>query len=165
MNENSKKSIIFVLLFAIIISLGVMVYFKTQKGSVSKSNVSGDPQTISPQNTPDQTPPKDVVPEAKPEEVKPVSGKLPYEQALENYKSSGYRIQLSNCSGIPGKMNIKQGTKFMVDNRDSVKHIVKLASVSRSVASYDYEVFVAPKYGTYHLTCDGKGSAELNVYP
>ncbi len=165
MNENSKKSIIFVLLFAIIMSLGVLVYFKTQKGSVSKNDGPSESQVISPQNIPDQVPPAETAGEVKPEELKPASSKLPYDQALESYKSSGYRIQLSNCSGIPGKMNIKQGTKFMVDNRDSVKHTVKLASVSRSVAPYDYEIFVAPKYGTYNLTCDGKGSAELNVYP
>lgn len=91
--------------------------------------------------------------------------KLGYTEAVKLYDATGYRIQFTNCSGNPGKLNLKQGTKFMVDNRDSSPHLIKLASVQRTVAGYDYEIFTAPKPGAYTLTCDGKGSVEFIIYP
>lgn len=164
MNLYSKKGIIVILIICIILAFGTLVYLRSN--NKNSQNDSAPQETVNSAPTGETT--KDNAPSENKEQVTPPknsSAKPSYDSVLEQYKNSGYRIQISNCSGIPGKMNIKQGTKFMVDNRDKTKHTIKLASVSRVVEGYDYEIFVAPKYGSYFLTCDGKGSAELNVFP
>ena len=171
MTVNSKKGILVILVICIVLALSALIYLKVNSGNqpAESGQQSEQENNVTPVNAENKTETPNAEgakpAETKPETVRTQPTKEAYEKVLEDYKRSGYRIQLSNCSGIPGKMNIKQGTKFMVDNRDATKHTVKLASVSRTVEAYDYEIFVAPKYGTYNLTCDGKGSAELNVYP
>lgn len=170
MTGNIKKGILITLAVCIITALIALIYMKATSVDTSEnSSKSGNETEVVNEGNPTETVPEgEQATEQKPEDnktTKPATTKDPYDKALEDYKRSGYRIQLSNCSGIPGKMNIKQGTKFMVDNRDGQKHTVKVASVSRVIGAYDYEIFIAPKYGTYNMTCDGKGSAQLNVYP
>ena len=164
MSVSSKKGILLVLIVCIFIALSVLVYVKV---SAPKSVTTTTDDTKTQPLKEEQNKPVDetTLVNDTGADSKTATTKEAYEKVLEDYKRSGYRIQISNCSGIPGKMNIKQGTKFMVDNRDKDKHTIKVASVSRIVEGYDYEIFTAPKYGTYNLTCDGKGSALLNVYP
>lgn len=86
-----------------------------------------------------------------------------YTDALNIYQKSGYRFQFVNCSGIPGTFNIKLGVKFMIDNRDDESHQIGIGTKKYNLAPYDFAVVTVQKIGTYNITCDGGGSAQINV--
>lgn len=88
---------------------------------------------------------------------------LSYNQALKIYGANGYRIQFSECHGIPGQLSIRQGVKFMLDNRDNKAHTIKVKSRSFRLPAYGFAVISATETGTYNITCDGGGATELNV--
>lgn len=88
---------------------------------------------------------------------------LSYNQALKIYGANGYRIQFSECHGNPGHLSIREGVKFMLDNRDNKAHTIKVKSRSFKLPAYGFAVISATETGTYNITCDGGGAAELNV--
>lgn len=174
MTIDPKKGVVIALVICAVLAAGTLVYVKSQSGSEATTVIPENPSpapsptpAVEANNSQAEVPGTATKTETPAPKVTPPTASIrpPYDTILAQYRDSGYRFQISDCHGNPGKMNIKQGTKFMVDNRDKDAHTFKLASVSREVPGYDYEIFTAPKYGNYFLTCDGKGAAELQVYP
>lgn len=86
-----------------------------------------------------------------------------YGAAVGVYGKSGYRFQFSNCSGNPGTLTMKVGTKFMIDNRDNISHKISIGTKSYQLAAYDYAIVTIQKVGKFNITCDGGGSASVWV--
>ncbi len=61
-----------------------------------------------------------------------------YGVAVGIYGKSGYRFQFANCSGIPGWLTMKLGTKFMIDNRDNKSHQISIGTKIYKLAAYDF---------------------------
>ncbi len=87
-----------------------------------------------------------------------------YTEALNKYQHVGAYFQFVECHGLPGVINIKRGTNFMIDNRDPVPHIFKIGTTSYDLGPYDYAIAVAPRFPLkYFITCDGGGAAQVYV--
>ncbi|MSU75361.1 MAG: hypothetical protein EXS55_02505 [Candidatus Magasanikbacteria bacterium] len=87
-----------------------------------------------------------------------------YTEAINKYQHVGAYFQFVQCHGIPGVINIKRGTNFMIDNRDTVPHIFKIGTTSYDLGPYDYAIAVAPRFPLkYFITCDGGGAAQIYV--
>jgi hypothetical protein len=84
-----------------------------------------------------------------------------YGDALETYGTSGYRFQFSNCSGNPGTLTMKIGTKFMIDNRDSIGHQINIGTKAYKLAAYDFAILSIQKIGTFNIICDGRIAANV----
>lgn len=113
---------------------------------------------------------QDLTATVEPEQelVETKTGKVPtstlsYAAALKIYQNLGARIQFANCSGNPGTMNIKKGTKFMIDNRDNESHKIGIGTKSYLLPGYNFAIVSVLKAGSYNITCDGGGSAHLGV--
>ena len=88
-----------------------------------------------------------------------------YTKALETYQ---YRIQFSQCHGTSnlvgtGTLSVRQGSRFMLDNRDATAHTFAWKGGSVRIAGYSYAIETASALGTYPITCDGGGAAQLSV--
>ncbi len=87
-----------------------------------------------------------------------------YQIAINTYK---YRIQFVNCRGViapgVGTLSLKKNVKFMLDNRDKKAHVIAFAGQSHTVAGENFYIASIAKPGSYNLTCDGGGSAKLNI--
>lgn len=86
-----------------------------------------------------------------------------YENLLADYRDSGYYIQFATCQARPGSLNMKKGTKFMLDNRGDQARTIKFAGNTYHIPAYGYAVVTANEVGSFRLTCDGGGSADLKV--
>jgi hypothetical protein len=111
-------------------------------------------------NAATSTPPAAISTSAPPTTAKPAIKKLSYGDAIQAYP---FRFQFSQCHGNPGSMTVKKGTKVMLDNRDSTAHSIKIGSQTFKIAGYDYAVYYSPTIGLLNITCDGGGSATINV--
>lgn len=107
--------------------------------------------------------PKVTAPAPKPAVSKPAPQS--YTDAIEKYKSSGYYIQFYPCQATPGSLIVKQGSKIMLDNRDSKAHSIGIKNDKYLIASYGYAIATLNVIGTNYVTCDGGGSATINVVP
>ncbi len=87
-----------------------------------------------------------------------------YQIAINTYE---YRIQFVNCRGViapgVGTLSLKKNVKFMLDNRDKKAHVIAFAGQSHTVAGENFYIASIAKPGSYNLTCDGGGSAKLNI--
>lgn len=90
--------------------------------------------------------------------TKPTTQGLSYQRALAAYP---YRIQFVSCHGNPGKLTVKQGSKVMLDNRDERTHTIMVGRNKYSIKGYNFTVVTAPTAGTYNITCDGGGAAQM----
>ncbi|OGH69111.1 MAG: hypothetical protein A2754_02780 [Candidatus Magasanikbacteria bacterium RIFCSPHIGHO2_01_FULL_47_8] len=90
---------------------------------------------------------------------------LSYTEALNLYRTAGRYFQFVSCRGTPGSISMKVGTTFMLDNRDKVTRKIAIGkNATYSVGPYDFKVVAAPSVaGQFYITCDGGGSALLNV--
>lgn len=86
-----------------------------------------------------------------------------YVAALALYGANNTRIQFLNCSGNPGSLNIKRGTKFMFDNRDDKSHNFGIGTKFFKLGAYNYAVLTVAKTGSFNITCDGGGAAKVVV--
>lgn len=86
-----------------------------------------------------------------------------YTAVLAIYQKNGYRVQFSQCHGIPGKLTVTQGQKYMLDNRDDQKHTVKVGPYTYSLPAYGWQVITAENLGLNNVTCDGGGAAQINI--
>jgi hypothetical protein len=92
----------------------------------------------------------------------PVKSPLKYAEALAVYQKSGYLIQFDSCHGRPGRLTLKKGVKFMMDNRDSKAHTLAVGTDPHFVNAYGFVIVAAPSpAGRYDITCDGGGAAVL----
>ncbi len=134
--------------------------------------VTTTPSTTSPSSTAAVTPASkpSTVPTAK-VYVSGVSGvtknnsmTTAYNTAFTSFHGSSYYMQLTSCHGSPGFLSLKAGARFMLDNRDSKSHRLTLGNVVYSLPAYGYVVTKAPSLvGTFPLTCDGGGAANINI--
>jgi hypothetical protein len=91
-----------------------------------------------------------------------------YQEALTMYRTSGYYLQIVNCRAnpiYPTSLVLKKGASFMVDNRDDRAHKFMVGKSAYTVKAYGFVIATANDVGTYNMTCDGGGSAGLNVQP
>lgn len=86
-----------------------------------------------------------------------------YGTALGIYGTSGYRFQFLKCSGSPGSLIMKLGTKFMIDNRDDKSHQIGIGTQSYKLGAYDFAIISIKKIGSFNITCDGGGAAHVDV--
>lgn len=86
--------------------------------------------------------------------------KLSYGEAIKAYP---YRFQFVNCSGNPGSMAVKKGAIVMLDNRDKIAHTIKADGQTFKIAALDYALLRTSAISNTFITCDGGGSAMLNV--
>lgn len=96
--------------------------------------------------------------------VKPVK-RLTYTEAMKIYGPQGnnLRFQFVTCQGTPGRLSVKKGVSFMLDNRDNAKHAIAIGTQKYNLGAYGFAVVSVPKTGLYKITCDGGGSAEVLV--
>lgn len=90
---------------------------------------------------------------------------LTFEQAMKLYGLFGYRYQFVNCRGTPGNFIIKQGVKYMLDNRDPVTHEFQISAEKFVIPGYDFVINKAGDVGTRYITCDGGGASTVTVVP
>ena len=93
----------------------------------------------------------------------PGAATLSYTTALKTYSASGYRFQVNNGRVSPGSMIIKRGKTFMIDNRDSKAHTVKVGSTSYRIAAYGFVIATAKTVGTNYIMVDGINAAKVEV--
>lgn len=112
---------------------------------------------------------------AKPQTAQPDTGTPPprpsahdgltFEEAMKLFGLFGYRYQFVNCRGTPGNFVMKNGTRFMLDNRDPAAHNIVVATQSFLIPGYDFVITYAKDLGKYMITCDGGGAASMEVVP
>lgn len=151
----NKKQIIPIITVAVIIAVGSYFYFQDrEEKQLAQEQQKQNTDTLQEQTTNNTTTKNQVNSTPLP------AKKLPYAEAIEKYPN---RIQFKNCSGIPGKISIKKGLLIMLDNRDAQAHTIAIKSQSVRIPAYDYALLPATVLGTYNITCDGGGAAEINV--
>ena len=93
-----------------------------------------------------------------------VAAAISYTEALNIYQRGGAYFQFVKCRGNPGRLSMKKGTKFMLDNWDRIEHTIAINKViSYLVGGYSFAIATAPAAGQYYITCDGGGAALVNV--
>lgn len=96
--------------------------------------------------------------------VKPSTAPLKYTDIMQLYQKSGYRLQFVGCQATPGAITLRSGVKFMLDNRGDKSHKIKIGSKTYTLGAYAYIIATAPTTaGTHNVTCDGGGTARINV--
>ena len=148
------------LVLAVVIAVILIALLLRWSNMVKKSEVqelNNNTQTNQPTEQTQTTPPPTKTGTKKP------TANQSYVDALNTYRSLGYLFQFTQCHGNPGSMNIKTKDKFMLDNRDAVKHTLNLAGKNYTIIPYGFAIATAPAVGHYNITCDGGGAAELDV--
>src|SRR4051812_10029428 len=153
---KNQRTLVYILA-AIVIVVAGYVMFTNRKQSVQTEQENTTAQT---ENEPS------VATTTKTPSTAPVK-KLSYEQAITTYKN---RFQFSQCHGTPGLITVKKGQPVMLDNRDATSHTIKANGQTFKIGGYGY-VIVYPQQITKdnvnltlaNITCDGGGSATLNV--
>jgi hypothetical protein len=155
--------LLFVLAGVVVFAVGYFVWaelFVLKEGESVASLIGTERATPA-------TPPAQVEPEiepAKPVVTKPAaSASTNYEKALNEYRAKGAYFQFVNCAGNPGTLTLKRGTVFMLDNRDSKAHTIKVGKLSYKLAGYGYKLVNPQTLGLNQITCDGGGAAVVNV--
>jgi hypothetical protein len=172
---NDKQNIIRYTLIGIISILIIwgIVYFVTLKKPQSSDGVDLQRQQVeqpkqevtppveSATTTPTSTPPKTSTAPAPKKTTTNTNG---YEAALEKY-GKGLRIQFVECHSNPGKLVVKSGVAFMLDNREGNAHVFKVAGQTFNIPAWGYTITSIRAEGDHDLTCDGGGSAVITVQP
>ncbi len=127
------------------------------------SDASNDPTLSLPSVQVEQGAQITAKPVGKTEVKSEVMSTLKYMDALKIYAANSMRFQFSDCSGRPGYLTMKVGTKFMLDNRDGEAHTIGIGSKTYQLPTYAFAIVSIPKAGDYNITCDGGGSAHVNV--
>ncbi|MDP2933269.1 MAG: hypothetical protein Q8N81_04010 [bacterium] len=90
---------------------------------------------------------------------------LTFEQAMNLFGLFGYRYQFVSCRGMPGNFIMKQGVKYMLDNRDPITHNFQVASDNFLIPGYDFAIGKAHDLGNHMITCDGGGASSITIVP
>lgn len=159
--DMDKKTMAIIGGVVLLIIIAAVLINQNKKDSATTPRQSTQTQTEE-FNTPDESGVSTTTPSSTPATTGSAAN-LSYNQALKIYGANGYRIQFSECHGLPGYLSIRQGVKFMLDNRDNKAHTIKVKSRSFKLPAYGFAVITATETGTYNITCDGGGAAELNV--
>lgn len=137
---------------------------KKKTAELLRQELIGQAQSTAPEaatSTPTSTP-ETIAPQPAQKKAGVVTAS--YADALQKYRN-GYRIQFSECRGIPGKLVVKSGVSFMLDNRDGVWHEIMIGKQRYKLSGWGYAITSVKNVGTYNITCDGGGSAELVIEP
>lgn len=161
-----KSSIILLILLAAVIA-GLIIW-RTNQPATSDTGYQTPPATET-TPAPAATTPETTTPPTATTTITPPKGALTYEDALALYV--GKRYQFDNCTAgppivSPGSLSLKIGSKFMLDNRDTDAHTIKVGTQSYRISKNGFAIATAPSTrGTYNITCDGGGQAQLLVQP
>ncbi len=170
---NDKQNIVRYTLIGIISILIIwgIVYFVTLKKPQSTGNIDLQRQHVEPPKEdvgpPTQatsTAPASVPPQSTPVPKKTTPSTNGYEAALDKY-GKGLRIQFFECRSNPGKLVVKSGVAFMLDNREGNAHVFKVAGQTYNIPAWGYTITSIRAVGDHDLTCDGGGSALITVQP
>lgn len=172
---NDKQNIIRYTLIGIISILIIwgIVYFVTQKKpqtsegvDLQRQQVEQPKEDVTTTVQPSSTPPQSVPPKTSvtPAPKKTTSSSNGYEAALDKY-GKGLRIQFFECHSNPGKLVVKSGVPFMLDNREGNAHVFKVAGQTYNIPAWGYTITSIRAQGDHDLTCDGGGSAVITVQP
>ncbi|MBI5530791.1 MAG: hypothetical protein HY918_04855 [Candidatus Doudnabacteria bacterium] len=157
MNNLNKKYVYAAIAVVVVVAIGIGVYFQM----AGNKNKPGNGDGLS-QNGLESLEPGTGAP--LPDNASTTGGtgtkKLSYGDAIKAYP---YRFQFVNCSANPGTMSVKKNSPVMLDNRDKTAHTIKVSGQSIRIAPYDYQILYARTEGISVMTCDGGGSARLNV--
>ncbi|MBP9761019.1 MAG: hypothetical protein KBD15_02145 [Candidatus Magasanikbacteria bacterium] len=86
-----------------------------------------------------------------------------YDEAFALYEKNGDYFQFSNCIGNPQTFTIKNGTTFMIDNKDNVAHTIDIGTNTYQLDAYDFALVTLTQAGSYNVMCDGSGEAHVEV--
>lgn len=158
MQKMETKKLLYIL--GGVVLLGVVAYsvwVNLKKDSPSFPASSTSTQSIAPVTTGGAS--------KKPSASTSLPATKRYLDAIKVYKTTGYYFQFVECSGMPGSLTLKKGTKFMLDNRDGVSHKIAIqGGQSFKIGAYDFAIATAPsQVGTHFITCDGGGAAKILV--
>jgi len=168
-----------ILIIAVIIVLILVGYAVVQSRRTNTTDTANTATTTTDQNAPattntDNTTNTTATQPAATQKGTPSTGSgsgiLKYDDALALY--AGRLFQFQNCVAgpppviSPGSLAIKKGGKYMLDNRDKTAHTLKVSTQSYRLAGQNFVIATAPAtVGTYTITCDGGGVAQLRVQP
>ncbi len=163
----NKKAIIAAVVVIVVLVVGVAVYNSNKQKSQVANNPTNTGQN-SALNPADNQEVEATEPSTTPTAANGTTKKAPvpneaYTKAIALYGSKGYRIQFSQCHGNPGSLSLKKGVQFMLDNRDDSAHTIVIKSQTFHIPAYGFTIATAKDLGTYNITCDGGGAAQLNV--
>lgn len=170
MTFESKQSTYAIYGAGVIILIILVIYAFTREPQTQEPltlDVPSSETASSTESNTSSTTPNLPLPEVK-KEIVPTTITKPktsgsanaYQKAVEEYQ---YRFQFANCKGNPGILTLKQGVKVMLDNRDAATHTFGFGGAKYTVKGYSFVIVTAPKAGTYYITCDGGGAAQMNV--
>lgn len=86
-----------------------------------------------------------------------------YISTLEKYTDAGYKIQFIGCSAKPGKLIVKKGKSFMLDNRGDKSIKVTVGTANYFIGAYKYAIATEYTLGTNYILCNGIRAAEITV--
>lgn len=141
----------------VIIVVGLAVWFLHKKGPQQEPS-----QSIDMENSGNPAGTASTTPTPTPTKSGSTNNKA-YNDALAIYGKNGYRIQFSQCHGIPGKLVVPQGNKYMLDNRDNAAHTIKVGPNSYRLGAYGFTIVTALNLGINNVTCDGGGAAQVTI--
>ena len=152
--KKDMSMVLGLIVIVLAVLLGYMVWQKNQEQESMEPVVETPAETVPAGSTGGDA--SSSVPAANP-------GPLTFEQALEIYSANGYRFEFASCHGRPGSLSMKVGTKFMLDNRDPLAHTFVAGSSTYHIGPYGFAIATAKDLGTYNITCDGGGAAQVVV--
>ena len=171
--QAKHKNYLFVAAGIILILIIVWVSNMTRNGNgtstTGENNIGQNSYTQDGQGT-DETPVETPAetPSGTPTPPASAPPRLTYSEALKLYgpSGSGFRYQFAaNCLADPEKLSMKRGTKFMIDNRDTVAHTIKIGSQSFRLSRFGFAMVTARDVGSYSIQCDGINRTQIVVGP
>ncbi|HYE22381.1 MAG TPA: hypothetical protein VD998_02205 [Verrucomicrobiae bacterium] len=165
MNEL-RKPVVVISIALIVLLVGVIAYVSTRNTEQTLSNTVPDEVARNnyTQEGVDETPDEPAQSTSEPRST----SRLTYTEALKIYGQSGnnFRFQFTTgCAGSPSKLVMKKGTKFMIDNRDTVAHTIVVGSQSYRLQKYGFIIATARDIGDYAIKCDGINRSQILVQP
>lgn len=136
-------------------------------GGTPTTSLNSDVITIttSTTSTPTTTPKKTLTTPKATTKKSTLASSQEYLKALEIYRKSGYYLQFYPCQATPGSLVVKKGSKVMLDNRDKETHVFGIMGSRYTVQPYSFAIATLNTLGNNYVTCDGGGSAVINVQP
>jgi hypothetical protein len=172
MLPNVQKNVLYAgaAVLAVLLAVGGYMWYRASSVTVELSSggdepaaAAGDSAVPAPTPTPtEEVPTVNGAPSPAPAATTPTAT-LSYTQALKTYGATGYRFQFVSCRATPGKLVVKRGQKFMMDNRDQKSHKFNVQGRSFTISGLNFPKVKAGTPGTSNITSDGGGSADLQV--
>jgi|GEM_PF-1919487 len=153
---------IVLVLFVIVSALGPKRPDSASGTAAQNGDVIAPPVSV-PESVPEPEPEPEKISRPPVKTTTPTDAIDTYEEAIEAY--AGLRFQFTACRGTPGSLTVKNGSTFLLDNRDASGHTIVVGTKSYWLGAYGWKIVTASEEGTLNITCDGGGSASINVQP